>query len=901
MRQRAPLSLLLPLLLLLPTPVQAHDPHDPHDPGVPWLIVDKFDQGDPFRQLEEILPTPTEARLASGAPGPGYWQNRADHRIEVTLDADAHRIIGSEWIDYHNHSPHELTYLWLQLDQNRFREDSPGRMTQTEDSLEEGRSFGWLRRLATERTFDGGCNITLVTDEAGADLPHTIVHTMMRIDLPAPLPPGGRFKFRVDWNHSIVNADVIRARGGYEWFEEAGNAIYEIAQWFPRMCAYTDVDGWQNKQFIGSGEFTLEFGDYEVEITVPSNFVVAASGELLNPEQVLTETQRERFGRAKTAATPLFVITPDEALANEGTEADGSRTWIYRAENVRDFAFAASEKFIWDAWGVPIEGGPSEPVMAMSYYPQEGEPLWSRYSTQAIAHTLEMFSKHTIPYPYPVSISVNGPVGGMEYPMICFNGPRPEPDGTYTPRTKYGLIGVIIHEVGHNWFPMIINSDERQWTWMDEGLNTFVQFLTEQTWEDAYPSRRGEPENIVEYLKSARQVPIMTNSESIQQFGRNAYAKPATAMNILRESILGRELFDFAFAEYSRRWAFKRPQPADLFRTLEDASGLDLDWFWRGWFYSTDHCDIAIDRVVHYTLRTRDPDIDKGYDRERRDAAPESLSKILNRDVPKRTDRFPELLDFYNSFDDLEVTDEDRRAYDRFLARLSEGDRELLAVPWNFYALRFRNIGGLVMPLVVRITYESGRVEDLRIPAEIWRRDDTLVTRLLVTEEPIASLLLDPHAETADADRHNNHFPSTMERETFTIEERPTRDNPMQIALRSKQRSETETAAKKLGERLYAEWKRSPGEDAPPADAEGDLLRAAESERLLADPWGNRFKIVFSAAPVGEGEESETRFALIRCDGPDQEAATRDDLRFVVYRDGRVEPTSRGDEEPESD
>jgi len=882
-------GVLVAALFLLAAPLAAHDPNDP--PG-PWLVVEKRDAEDAFRQLDEILPTPTEVRLASGAPGPAYWQQRVDHEIDVTLDTERHRIVGSERITVHNRSPHPLPYLWLQLDQNRFRRDSVSSLGADDGDLSTGRSFDWLRRVALEREFQGGVEVREVLDAAGAPLPSTIVGTMMRIDLPAPLAPGGSVAFRVDWEHAIVDAKTIRARGGYEWFDETGNAIYELAQWFPRLCAYTDVDGWQHKQFIGSGEFTLEFGDYLVRITVPDTHVVAATGELQNPDAVLTEAQRERLQAARTAEVPRFVITPEEAKENEGRAPAGTRTWVFRAENVRDFAFASSPKFIWDALGVAVPGAPHERILAMSYYPNEAEPLWSRFSTHAVAHTLEVYSKHTIPYPYPVAISVNGPVGGMEYPMICFNGPRPEEDGTYSERTKYGLISVVIHEVGHNWFPMIINSDERQWTWMDEGLNTFVQFLAEQTWEDEYPSRRGEPKDIVGYLTSADQVPIMTNSESLLQFGNNAYGKPATALNILRESILGRELFDFAFAEYARRWAFKRPQPADLFRTLEDASAIDLDWFWRGWFYSTDHSDIAIERVTHFTLRTRDPERDKAYERRERDEEPETLSEERFAAAPKRTDRYPELLDFYNRFDELDVTPDDRRAYERFLAKLDEGEAELLDVPWHFHTVRFRNIGGLVMPLVLQVTYEGGEVEEIRIPAEIWRQDPVSVSRLLITDRPIAKLVLDPRLEIADADRTNNVYPSEIVPGRFAIEPKEERENPMQIAKRAKEREETEIAAKKLAERLVAEWQKSP--TAAPAEAGDGLLGAAEPESLLVDPFGSRFQVVFSGDPPDGKEPAELRFALIRCHGPDREAATRDDLRFVVYRDGRVENGDRG-------
>ncbi|MEO0601720.1 MAG: M1 family metallopeptidase, partial [Myxococcota bacterium] len=525
---------------------------------------------DPFRQLTEVLPDPNEVRLASGAPGPAYWQNEADHVIDVSLDAETHRLTGSERITYRNQSPHVLEYLWVQLDQNRFRDDSIGALSETSPDFYQDIGLWWLVRKHAQREFDGGMTVSRVVDAAGRPLPHTIVDTMMRIDLPRPLRPGGAVRFGIDWSHQMV-PQAIRARSRVEVLDD-GLPLYEVAQWFPRMAAYTDVDGWQNKPFVGSGEFTLEFGRYTMNITVPDNYVVAGTGELANPGSVLTRAQQQRLAKARTAERPVMIVTSEEAAANEKRTPRGTRTWTFRADDVRDVAWAASPSFLWDAWGVKVPGT-NRTTLAMSYFPQEGEPLWSKYSTQAVAHTVEVYSRFATPYPWPVAISVNGPVGGMEYPMICFNGPRPEPDGTYTKRTKYGLIGVIIHEVGHNWFPMLINSDERQWTWMDEGLNTYVQFLAEQAWEEDYPSRRGEPRNITDFMSSSYQRPIMTNSESLLQFGNNAYAKPATALNVLRETVLGRERFDHAFRTYSDRWRFKRPQPQDLFRTLEDASG----------------------------------------------------------------------------------------------------------------------------------------------------------------------------------------------------------------------------------------------------------------------------------------------------------------------------------------
>ncbi len=562
---------------------------------------------DKFRQLEEILPTPNGFRTASGAPGLHYWQQRANYEIDVELDDQQQRIIGSEKITYVNHSPDVLEYLWLQLDPNLFAPDSAAALSATAPKLDK-LPYDRLRSLIARETFDGSVKITSVVDSFNQPIRHVVVGTMMRLDLPQALKSGESFVFSVAWNYLINDSKEVWGRTGYEYFEEDGNYIYEIAQWFPRMVSYTDVTGWQHKQFIGRGEFTLELGNYLLRITVPADHVVAASGVLLNPDEVLTDQQRSRLKAAETAKTPVFVITPQEAEKNESSKSKAKKTWIFKADNVRDVAFASSRKFIWDAQLHNVEGNR---VMAMSLYPNEGEPLWSKYSTHAIIHTLDVYSRYTFPYPYPVAYSINGPVYGMEYPMICFNGPRPEKDGTYSERTKYALISVIIHEVGHNYFPMIVNTDERQWTWMDEGLNSFLQYLSEQEWEEDYPSWRGEPSKIVPYMSSTNQVPIMTNSESILQFGNNAYGKPATALNILRETIMGRELFDYAFKQYANRWHFNSFLPPHFFRTMEDASAVDLDWFWRGWFYTTDHVDIAVTNVRQFRIDTLDPDVEK--------------------------------------------------------------------------------------------------------------------------------------------------------------------------------------------------------------------------------------------------------------------------------------------------
>ena len=748
-------------------------------------------EADPFRQLDEILPTPTEVRLASGKPGPKYWQQRADYIISVTLDDQRRRLSGEETITYHNRSPHKLNYLWLQLDQNRFRPDSENLSSASAPSLEK-LSYKALNSMLDRATFQGGYEIKSVTDGADKPLGHTIVRTMMRVDLPKPLASGESTVLKVAWENNIIDAKTNRARGGYEFFDEDKNSIYEIAQWFPRMAAYTDYAGWQHKQFLGSGEFTLEFGDYDVSITTPADHIVSATGRLQNPEEVLSEKQRQRLAKARESKKLEFIVTPEEAKANEAHKEDlGTKTWRFSAKNVRDFAWASSRKFIWDCLSHENEG---DQVLCMSFYPNEGEPLWSKYSTRAIAHALDVYSRYSFKYPYPVAISVNGPVGGMEYPMICFNGPRPEEDGTYSLRTKAGLISVIIHEVGHNYFPMIVNTDERQWTWMDEGINTFLQYLAEGEWEEKYPSRRGHPRNIVGYMASHNQVPIMTNSESIHQFGNNAYAKPATALNVLRETVLGRELFDFAFREYARQWEFKRPEPADLFRVMEDASGVDLDWFWRGWFYTTKQVDIGITSLRLYEIDTRNPDIEKPIKKdERDDTEGRDLTEQRNADIEKLVERFPHLKDFYNEFDPLDVTKKDRREYQELVEGLEDDERELLSVRKKFYVVDLENVGGLVMPVILRVTFANGNSETMRLPAEIWRRSPKAVSRLLITQHEIETIELDPNLESADTNRQNNFWPPKPVKSRFQLFKEKDSKNPMQEARAEVERDEKDT------------------------------------------------------------------------------------------------------------
>ena len=744
---------------------------------------------DKFRQLEELLPTPNAQRTASGAPGHAYWQQRADYVIDATLDDTKQSLTGAATITYHNASPDALAYLWLQLDPNIFAHGSDNRVTSGIPRATPGANpldkfpYASLEALLLQESYDSDLKISAVTDAAGTALPHTVVKTMMRIDLPAPLAPGAKTTFKVSWSYLINNAKLLSLRCGYEYFEKDKNYLYEIAQWFPRMAAYNDTMGWQHKQYLGRGEFTLEFGDYLVRLTVPSDHIVSATGVLQNPEQVLTATQRARLKTAATAPKPVFIVTPAEAKAAETGKPTGTKTWIFKADNVRDFAFASSRKFIWDAMGAPHHASPDpkQPVMAMSFYPNEAEPLWSKYSTHAIIHTLDIYSKHTFAYPYAVAQSINGPIGGMEYPMICFNGPRPTEDGTYSRATKYALISVIIHEVGHNYFPMIVNSDERQWTWMDEGLNSFVQTLAEQQWEKDYPSRRAEARDMVGYMTGDGQVPIMTNSESIAQLGPNAYGKPAVALNLLRETILGRELFDHAFKTYAQRWAFKRPYPADFFRTMEDASGVDLDWFWRGWFYTNDHVDLSLDAVRAYTLDTRDPAIEKPRAKQEKADRPRTPAQTRNATLPKRIDAYPELRDFYNDYDEATILPSDKKKYEELLKTLAKDKirADVLKTKRNFYLIEFSNVGGLVMPIILKIDYTDGSTEELRIPAEIWRVDNAKAAKLIMTQKEIKALQIDPHEEIGDADVENNFWPRRAIKSRFQLFKEPIDTSPM--------------------------------------------------------------------------------------------------------------------------
>ncbi|MEZ5039626.1 MAG: M1 family metallopeptidase [Saprospiraceae bacterium] len=747
--------------------------------------------GDKFEQLGQMLPSPNKYRSVDGAPGPNYWQQRCDYEITCSLNTEEQRLDGEELITYFNQSPQSLRYLWLQLDENEHAANSDKQVFNP-SRINGAMSEGELRRLNPSAELDKyGHKIEAVTDETGAKLQYTINKTMMRVDLPQPLAPGETFSFRVKWHYYLIDRinSVSWGRGGYEYFPGDDNYLFTIVQWYPRLCVYSDFEGWQNKQFVGTGEFALTFGNFVVKMTVPSDFMLGATGECLNYNEMLNPAQLARWEQAQQAKEPVEMVTLEEAKAMEkAAKTKQTKTWIYKADNVRDFAWTASRKFIWDA--MPHFNEDGKKVMCMSYYPKESYPIYRKYSTKTVAHTLATYSKYSIPYPYPVAISVEAK-NGMEYPMICFNPGRAEEDGTYTERTKNSAITVIIHEVGHNYFPMIINSDERQWAWFDEGLNTFVQFLAEQEFDNDYDSGEGPAHMIVDYMSMPknRLEPIMTNSENIVDYFSNAYRKPATALNVLRETIMGREAFDNAFKEYCRRWAFKHPTPADFFRTMEDASGYDLDWFWRGWFFSTDAVDISLDSIQWFKADLEnDPPKRTEVVQTKIEKPYEHISKIRNREegLAFSVEEDPKLRDFYTTYKPWETADSIQTTTTKWYEEtFSKKEKQQRFGNKNYYQLHFTNKGGLVMPVIIEWTFEDGTKEIERIPVEIWRKNENSFTKAFIKEKEVTAIRIDPNQETADIDESNNNWPVRQMPSRFQVFKKNKEEaglNPMQKA-----------------------------------------------------------------------------------------------------------------------
>jgi len=716
-----------------------------------------------FRQMTDLLPTPNRYRNAAGAPGPDYYQNRADYDMSIKLiDSDKPQLKGHETITYINNSPDDLEYLWVQLDQNK---RAPNSYT---DQIKDDGSNVMLRpgKFISQYTnvgYKGGYHITKVTDNNGNPLPYTINHTMMRIDLPKPLKSKESYTFQIDWWYDINNFAEDWGRSGFENFKEDGNNLYIIAQFYPRMAVYDDVNGWQNLQFIQTGEFTLPFGHFKVNITAPADHILDGTGVLTNRKEVMSAKQYKRYLKAKKSFDkPVMIVTEEEARQHEKSFSKGYKTWRFDAKNVRDFAFASSRKFIYDMMAVKL---PSKTVMAVSLYPKEAQPLWEKYSTRTVANTLEQYSKHLFDFPYHKAISVNAFRQGMEYPMICWNFGRPDKNGKYSNRTRNGMIKVITHEVGHNWFPMIVNSDERQWMWMDEGLNTFTELLAEQAFEKKLGFKlnsRGYPKQVVPFMKGdqSKMHPIMVNSDLMYNRSMTAYSKPAAGLYMLREVILGQKLFDKAFKTYANRWKFKHPEPADFFRTLEDASAVDLDWFWRGWFYTTRVNDMGIAKVSKFYVTDkptqRIKNMAKSYGMKVEDFPP--FVSLITEDSPDFTPDLKSKKPLISRAKNLKS----------FLSEnFTKDEIKHIKTPKYFYRVEFEQKGELVMPIVLKLTYKDGTTGQMIYPAKIWRYNDKKVSKMIPSQKEIIKIELDPKNLTADIDQSNNVWPKKKQKSEF--------------------------------------------------------------------------------------------------------------------------------------
>lgn len=642
------------------------------------LTVPSFGQhGKKFEPLGTLLPTPNEYRTASGAPGPKYWQQRADYDIRCELNENDLSIQGNETITYFNNSPNVLTYLWFQLDENIYSKDRNANY-QYNNTVPQPITENDIKNFENDKKpNDYGVNITAITDAAGKKLSYTINRTMMRVDLTSPLKSKQRLIIKISWNYKLTNRMVQFGRGGYEQFSD-GNNLYTITHWYPRLCLYSDYGGWHNQQYANK-EFALTFGNFTVQITLPAGHIVGATGECQNYKDVLTPVQYARWKQAQSASHPLDIVTLDEAKTNESFSSTSKKTWVFKAENVRDFAWTASKKFVWDGMATNISG---KRILCMSYYGKEAYPLYHENSTKLIAHTLKIYSSFTFPYPYPVAQSVEAS-NGIEFPMICFNFGRADKDGNFTKEDLNKMTGVVIHEVGHNFFPMIVSTDERQWAWMDEGFDTFLEYYAQKAWDPQYPTLRGPAEYIIPFMKEPKDThePIMTYPDNALAYGLSSYLKPGTALHMLRETIMGHGRFDTAFKTYARRWAFKNPTPADFFRTMEDASADDLDWFWRGWFFENDPVDISIDTVKFYA----------------------SANKY-------------------------------------------------------FYQVEMSNKGGTVMPVILQFNFSDGTNEIINIPAQVWRHNESKLTKSYMFDKKLVSIKLDPNLETADINGSNNVF-----------------------------------------------------------------------------------------------------------------------------------------------
>lgn len=720
----------------------------------------KADHANKFEELGPLLPTPNVYRSASGAPGPDYWQQRADYVINCEIDEKAKVLTGEEVITYHNNSPDALDYLWLELSENQHHPQNHFSIRGSErvNEYRLDSTTNLAKYDEAEQRFRGlGVEILAVLGEDKQPLPYIINKTLMRIDLKNKLLSKSKVKFTVRWRYKIPERLKFEAsRGGYEEFPDS-NQIFTIVQWYPRLCVYNDYQGWDLLQFTGHAEFPLTFGNFDVKIKVPSDHIVAATGECQNFKEVLSSVEQKRWAKAQNSQEPVEIVTLAEAKERAKLRAaKGFKVWHYKASNVRDFAWTSSRRFMWDAMNTDVQG---KKVMCMSLYSEEAAPIYRRYSTKTVAHTLKVYSKYSTPYPYPVAISVEAS-NGMEYPMIVFNYGRANKDGSYTEDLRNRVVSVIIHEIGHNFFPMLINSNERRWAWMDEGFNSFVEFLAEQEFDANFPSRRGPASTIIGYMAKPKKYlePIMTAPDNVRELGNNVYGKTAAALTVLRETVMGRDLFDRAFKEYCLRWTFKSPTPADFFRTMQDASGMDLSWFFRAWFFETDPVDISLDTVIVYHAKTRKLD-SLNRTSKYRNFLLNHITRTRNMATNQKT-----LVELDSSLSPNQGPSfNDEQPFFNY-----SNEKPLDSAGRYLYRLILRNKGGAISPIIIEWTFADGTKEKQVLEAEMWRYNEKKIRRVFVKYKPVVSIKLDPDLQTADVDTRNNQvMPSAILHQTL--------------------------------------------------------------------------------------------------------------------------------------
>lgn len=696
----------------------------------------------PFSPLGSLVDPPSATRGADGRPTSTYWQQHIAYDIDATLDVERRVINAQAELRYTNNAPQALDAIWFEISPEATTKDAIAHRSATINV--DSASVRDLRGLREQEERGGGLVVSSVADSEDRPLAFEARGTQLRVALPRPLASGQTVRIKLAWRVALVDLDRKGGRTGYMLLS-SGDPIFHIAQWYPQPVAFTDYGGWRNVPFVDHGEFAPELGDYNVSLTLPAGQLVAATGVLTNEADVLTGVERTRLARLRQGKVTEIVTAAEAATKRRSSE---TRTWRFAARNVRDFALAASLRYRWDA---TLAG--TSAVRAMTFYPSEASALWRPLALPAIGHALDVYGRMTFDYPYPVVQAAFGPNDGMEHTMLAFSRYPPDgPNGTYSRERKRDFLWVLTHEVGHNWFPLIVNSDERAWTWMDEGLTSYLETLATLEWSGDYTTRPNLPAMLGAEREATGRQPPMTPANAVVDLFPTQYHRPAAALQVLRELVLGRETFDRAFRAYARAWMFKRPTPGDFFRTINQESGADLDWFWRAWFFSTDHVDLSLERVAALRLVAVPADAIPAP----ADATPPANLTVLRNAAEGRrlmVEQVPRLADAYDRIPERTLAGATPSAHavvdvQRTLDALGQGG--------VFYELDIRNRGGVVSPVPIRIDYRDGTSERYVVPVELWFGDTKRAQHILWRAKSIRSVTLDPDAATGDVDRGNN-------------------------------------------------------------------------------------------------------------------------------------------------